>query len=71
MTNMIPEVKNNFIWRSLEEYCRDGLTKDYENIYVISGTLFLPDQITVPKNESFHNDVEDGRQVIIPLGHLV
>ena len=43
LTNIVPEVKNNFLWNRLEEYCRDELTKDFETIYVMSGTLFLPE----------------------------
>lgn len=42
LTNMVPEVKNNCLWNRLEEYCRDSLTNDFETVYVMSGTLFLP-----------------------------
>ena len=42
LTNMVPEVKNNWLWNRLEEYCRNSLTNDFETIYVMSGTLFLP-----------------------------
>ena len=45
MTNMMPEAKNNFLWNRLEEYCRDCLTKDYQKIYVMSGTLFLREEV--------------------------
>ena len=52
MTNMVPEVKNNCLWNRLEEYCRDSLTTDFETIYVMSGTLFLPVK------------TEDGREIV-------
>ena len=42
MTNIVPEVEHNCLWNRLEEYCRDSLTDDFETIYVMSGTLFLP-----------------------------
>ena len=42
LTNIVPEVKNNFFWNRLEEHCRDNLTEVFETVYVISGTLFRP-----------------------------
>ena len=51
-TNIVPEVKNNFLWNILEEYCRDELTKDFETIYVMSGTLFLPEDDEDGQTES-------------------
>ena len=44
MTNIYPEIKNNFLWNRLEEYCRDKLKNDFETINVISGTLFRPQE---------------------------
>ncbi|MCH9612662.1 MAG: hypothetical protein S4CHLAM102_11550 [Chlamydiia bacterium] len=42
LSNVAPQEPgfNRFYWRSLEEYVR-RLTKDYDDVYVVSGTTFL------------------------------
>ena len=40
LTNLVPEIKNNYLWLRLEEYLRSKVPDVYETIYIISGTLF-------------------------------
>lgn len=45
MTNMCPQCPqlNRGYWAKLEKHVRD-LTKEYQNIYVLTGPLYLPQQ---------------------------